>query len=456
MADTLESIFLNTSLGSTELDDGEHTLLTTDANTSFVIKDMHVNGTSTLTNTHLELNGFNVSGITSNATGSLIIPPSSTLKLKTTDYPFNFFEVFRWHGNGSDGAFNLHYEDTKGTIYGSQINYYGQNFSQSSNITDVYWMGNDTNGNPYAFYTTNDGNSSQTLKYWRVDTDSHANVHSTSYDPFGIYEKKGYYIQGQALKEQDLFTTATSFNFTDMSVSGSKNNDYNPNTTSSYPRARASHGWFWYHPNSSYHQNVYGIRIEGSTKGNWHKFNLTSQSSLDNTKNFVASIDEANDKLYFYHTNNSSAIRQNVFNNYSTLRDNDSSSLQTHSSNGEVELHGSTNGIFATGGALQALGVTSQKTNNIAAANMGYLRNGGFSFIGNNNKLVEINADLTVKAATQNSISGTDASGGTQTITDGNRGHWKKETKLSASQMTALSLAAPTFGLQLLGVKSTT
>ena len=215
MADTLESIFLNTSLGATELDDGEHTLLTTDANTSFVIKDMHVNGTSTLTNTHLELNGFNVSGITSNATGSLIIPPSSTLKLKTTDYPFNFFEVFRWHGNGSDGAFNLHYEDTKGTIYGSQINYYGQNFSQSSNITDVYWMGNDTNGNPYAFYTTNDGNSSQTLKYWRVDTDSHANVHSTSYDPFGIYEKKGYYIQGQALKEQDLFTTAKSFNFKD-------------------------------------------------------------------------------------------------------------------------------------------------------------------------------------------------------------------------------------------------
>ena len=31
MADTLESIFLNTSLGPTELDDGEHTLVTTNS-----------------------------------------------------------------------------------------------------------------------------------------------------------------------------------------------------------------------------------------------------------------------------------------------------------------------------------------------------------------------------------------------------------------------------------------
>ena len=60
MADTLESIFLNTSIGGTELNDGEHTILTTNSTTSYVIKDMHVNATSGLANTHLELNGFNV------------------------------------------------------------------------------------------------------------------------------------------------------------------------------------------------------------------------------------------------------------------------------------------------------------------------------------------------------------------------------------------------------------
>ena len=63
MADTLESIYLNTALGATEMDDGEHTILTTNSTTRYVIKDMYVNGTSSLTGTYLELNGFNVGGI---------------------------------------------------------------------------------------------------------------------------------------------------------------------------------------------------------------------------------------------------------------------------------------------------------------------------------------------------------------------------------------------------------
>ena len=94
MADTLDQIFMNTSLGATELTDGEHTLVTTDANTSYVIKDMNLSNASILaSDSHLELNGFNVSSATANATGSLIIPPSSTLKLKTgSTYPFQFLQ----------------------------------------------------------------------------------------------------------------------------------------------------------------------------------------------------------------------------------------------------------------------------------------------------------------------------------------------------------------------------
>ena len=60
MADTLESIVSLSNLGSTQLNDGEHTILTTNANTRFVVKDMYVKGTNNLTNTHLELNGINV------------------------------------------------------------------------------------------------------------------------------------------------------------------------------------------------------------------------------------------------------------------------------------------------------------------------------------------------------------------------------------------------------------
>ena len=92
MADTLKQIYSATALGGTELDDGEHTLLTTNSTTSFVIKDMLVNGSSSLKNTFLAINDFNTSDVTANATGSLIVPPSSTLKIKTTDYPFSFIE----------------------------------------------------------------------------------------------------------------------------------------------------------------------------------------------------------------------------------------------------------------------------------------------------------------------------------------------------------------------------
>ena len=51
MADTLESVYLNTSIGGTELDDGEQTILTTDSTTRYVIKDMFVNNTTNLSNT---------------------------------------------------------------------------------------------------------------------------------------------------------------------------------------------------------------------------------------------------------------------------------------------------------------------------------------------------------------------------------------------------------------------
>lgn len=451
MADTLESIFNSTSLGATQLDDGEHTILTTDSSTSFVIKDMHVNNTSTLTNTHLELNGFNVSNISSNATGSLIIPPSSTLKIKSTDYPLTFLEELTWVGNSAEGMFAINYSDNAGNSHGTPFGYYTNSMGSSSGVTDVYYMGNDTNGNPYAFYSTNDGNSSQNVRYWRLDNDSHSTIKSESYDPYGIYDNKLWYLEGPELRFADVYANYNQNSFSAMTVSGSKTNNYSPNTTSSYPRARASHGWFWYKPSSGYNQYVYGIRLEGANKGNLHRFYMTTQASLDNTKNFVVSVDEANDKLYFYHTNSGSSIYQDVFNNYSSIVASDSNAEQQHTSDGEQHMHNNSGGIFTTGGALYALGVTGQDVSNLADSNMGYDLNGGFNFKSSSGgTLVEMNADLTVKSTSSNSLTA-----GGQTITGPNRGHWKKTRSLSSAEATALSFSAPIFGIQLLGIKST-
>ena len=191
MADTLESIFQSTSLGATELDDGEHTLVTTNANTSFVIKDMHVNGTSNLNNTHLELNGFNVSSITANATGSLIIPPSSTLKIKSTDYPFTFTKVKTFAVTSSDFIYTESYSDPYGNAQGTAFEYYYQssNISYYHDIIDVQKTRHTGTSNDYLHYHTSDNNSVQRLHYINTSDNSTSVQNNVNYDPMGIWDR---------------------------------------------------------------------------------------------------------------------------------------------------------------------------------------------------------------------------------------------------------------------------
>ena len=82
----------------------------------------------------------------------------------------------------------------------------------------------------------------------------------------------------------------------------------------------------------------------------------------------------------------------------------------------------------------------------------GTLLNGGFSYHSSSTELVEIDKTGAVTKSTPASSFTFD----NNTFTNVNNGMWKKQTRLSDAQATALSLSSPTFGLQLLGVKSTT
>ena len=440
MADTLESIFQATSLGGTELNDGEHTILTTNSTTSFVIKDMYVNNTSSLTNTHLELNGFNVSGITSNATGSLIIPPSSTLKLKTTDYPFTFVENMTWVNNSNDGMFRLDYQDTAGNVTGTAIENYGSaHLSDHGNITDaMYYTSNVGGAETYIVYTTNDTNSQQRAYSWRLSDDYVLSIRNESYKPFGVYQDYLYYMENATFKELNLTTSPTgpSFsNFTNSSQYNSGSNSYSPFTQSSYPRARASHGFYWYIVNSSYNNSIYGIKLEGSNKGAWIKFTFPNNQSLSSARNFCFSPDEATNTLYCYRMDNSSTVYKHVFNNWTTIQGTNQSSLKDYlpDTNEQLSL------------------ATSIKNNNMASNVFQPLLNGGFSYHSSNHELIEINKAGQVA----NTTAAGDLTFDGNTFSSPNNGLWKKQTRLSDSQATALSLSAPTFGLQLLGVRST-
>ena len=73
-----------------------------------------------------------------------------------------------------------------------------------------------------------------------------------------------------------------------------------------------------------------------------------------------------------------------------------------------------------------------------------------FSYKNSSYDLIEVNPDFTVKSTTASLVIG----GNTYNNTNGI--FMRKEKLLSSSEATALSLTAPTFGLQLIGIRVTT
>ena len=94
MADTLSEIYNDTLVESDFNSSGEATIITTDSSTAHVIKNVNVvdvdsnipiNGT-------LDINGFDIVGLTANSTGSEIVGASSTVKVKTSAFPLSYVD----------------------------------------------------------------------------------------------------------------------------------------------------------------------------------------------------------------------------------------------------------------------------------------------------------------------------------------------------------------------------
>jgi len=440
MADTLESVYLNTSLGATELDDGEHTIVTTDSATRYVIKDMYVNGTTDLTGTYLELNGFNVGSIAKNATGSLIIPPSSTLKIKSTDYPYSFYSNVEYALSNIYTGFKESYTNSKGTQVGSSFEYYqSTQISNYANVTDMAHTVQTSNGNDFLHYAASDQNSSQQL-YYVSPTGTNSQNLATSYRPFGLWGGKAWVMSGgTALNVMDLEASPTTSSDPSANFGGQKSNSYNPYTTSSYPRARAAHGFYFYTPSSGYTSDLYGINL---TNGSFHKFQCATYAwtMSSNYANFVVSIDEENDKMYLYTpTNSNTVLNQHVFDNWSNIVAIDNTSNpNTHNSASANQDSSHT----SSGGAHWISSAVSRGT-------MGYDPYGGFFYFNTSGERVHVDKSWNVLEKTSSFVVA-----GNTISTGGGHIFMKKQKLLTSAEATAASLSAPTFGIQLLGVKS--
>lgn len=441
MADTLESVYLNTAIGSTQLDDGEETILTTNSTTRYVIKDMYVSGTSNLQNTFLELNGFNVGSLTANATGSLIIPPNSTLKIKTTDYPFQFVENFTWISDSNSGAFKIEYQDTQGNAIGSSIEHSGSGhlYMNTDIISDVHYAP-DNGGNAYLYYHTNDTNSVQRAYYWRLSDDNNSSIRNESYKPFGLHNNKLYYFENATFKVLDLSANPVGPSFSSFSNVSNWNggsNSYSPYPTSSYPRGRASHGFFWHIPSSSYPQYIYAVKLEGSNAGQYYVFQFSSSMSMGSYRDFVISPDESTDSLYIYRMDNSGSIYQHKFNNWTAIQAvNQTGTAGTYQPDANATINTPDGSIHQSG---------------MASVQFGSLLNGGMTYKNANYKMVELSKDGVKSGETLASSVSIDGF----TSSSPSNGFWKTQRILSSAEVTAANLTAPTFGVQLLGIKST-
>lgn len=134
MADTLSEIYNNT-LGESDFNSsGEATIITTNSSTAHVIKSIQaveVNSDLPIAGS-LEVNGFDVVGLTANSSGSEIIAPSSTVKVTTDAIPFIY----------SDDRF---YVQSSGTNAVSVFNAKLNGTTVLTNQTDT------TNTLPYGF-----------------------------------------------------------------------------------------------------------------------------------------------------------------------------------------------------------------------------------------------------------------------------------------------------------------
>lgn len=148
MADQLFEI-INTSLNKTQLNAGDHTILTTDANTSYVIKDLYVssNNASIPVSLTLKVNDVPSGTFTDNASGTEIIPPNSVVKVKSSAFP-------------------LSYQDTTAVFHDNTGTYGVRKFSDLSvsGISDPTLSGSTfTPTSSFSDYTSNETN--YTIKF---------------------------------------------------------------------------------------------------------------------------------------------------------------------------------------------------------------------------------------------------------------------------------------------------
>lgn len=200
MADTLAEIYRDTLVSSDFNSSGEATIVTTDSSTSHVIKSIQVKDTDTAipVGGTLDINGFDIVGLTANSSGTEIIAPSSTVKVKATGFPLRYTDAelnVRTSGSNysSTSIASVNGAEAIGEIYDA-TNTLGQalTYDNTRNVFAPFV------GSNHYIYTTNH-NSSSTARVIDNASGSAVYSHNNAYTPKWFDGKQyAYFYEGSA------------------------------------------------------------------------------------------------------------------------------------------------------------------------------------------------------------------------------------------------------------------
>tara|TARA_R100000951_G_C2638648_1_gene180141 strand:- start:636 stop:1931 length:1296 start_codon:yes stop_codon:yes gene_type:complete len=186
MADTLAEIYRDTLVSSDFNSSGEATIVTTNSSTSHVIKTIQaVEGDADiLVGASLQVNDFDVVSLSRGSSGTEIVAPSSTVKVKATGFPLAYEDrVFavRRSSTAYDALAQPFVNDISDKASTSSSTNNGFGFSLTTNDDQTVWQPNLGPSNHTYIYTTNWNN--QTNMYLYNSSGSQIYSHTDGYQP---------------------------------------------------------------------------------------------------------------------------------------------------------------------------------------------------------------------------------------------------------------------------------
>ena len=303
MADSVVEI-VNTTLTSTELPDSttSYNLITTDANTSYVIKDVQT--FSYVDDLQAKVNGFPVGNWAQNLTGSEVIDVSSTVSVTSADVPLVNDGVLEVYTSYNDVLYIKRFGYLNGTLAKTttetvDIRALGWGVAsplQDSGTSNVYSTIFSADKTKALQLRMNNGGTT-TLTYWS-DPDTSTLVFSVNFNMAWISPQDGaaYYRDSatEDLKKIDVETGVTSTVATGVFSFGSPTFDLD--------RKTAIHdNWLFYIPGNTFTNDLYCVNANNGYVIYFNNLtNMPDANAIDRGTSLAVSYDRNSDTYYIY------------------------------------------------------------------------------------------------------------------------------------------------------------